>query len=272
VTITSLKIGTWNILGRRLRWGDQKPAEPGRVKCTLAKHSLDVLSLQEVHFYDEQPDQQLLDELSEVGLSHFTGQPLSDSHLDAAAQLGVGVASRYPLSSADTIKLTRPDLRASVRGQLWVLHDKGMVGCALEVGGDRRVWICSLHLFPFFEFGVSEDDNQVEQMWKEFWGHADRLADRGDLVLAGDFNHQNREQAAGRWSSRQWRFCFNTAPTTSNGHALDEIALSWSPPAPHAILVQTFSDHHLAIADVELRSDAVRDQSRGSQLRKVAAG
>jgi hypothetical protein len=60
--------------------------------------------------------------------------------------------------------------------------------------------------------------------------YADRLADHGDLVLAGDFNHQDREQAARKWSGRQWRFCIGPAQTTYHGHALDEIALSWSPP------------------------------------------
>lgn len=270
MTITSLRIGTWNILGRRDHRAN-RTAEPGSVRTTLAGRPIDVLSLQEIHFYDGRPDEQLIQELREVGLGHFVGQPLSESHLDRDARLGVGVASRHPLSGSDLIQLTRPELRARVRGEAWVLHDKGMVGSALDLGGGRQLWIYSLHLFPFFEFGVGEDDRLVKQMWQEFWGHADELARPGDLVLAGDFNHQRREQAAQRFSSRPWRFCLGGRPTTSNGHSVDEIALSWWPPEPQTVLIPTFSDHYLAIADVQLRPRAGPDRTGRSELRGVRA-
>jgi endonuclease/exonuclease/phosphatase family metal-dependent hydrolase len=250
VTITSLRIGTWNILCRRNHWTN-RTADAGAVQAILVRHQVDVLSLQEIHYYDGEPDPVLINELRDAGLEHFVGEALSESHLDKSAQLGVGVASRHPLSDQDSVRLTRPNLQASVRGQLWVLHNKGMVGCAVDVGGRDPLRVYSLHLFPFFEFGVGDDHPLVERMWREFWGHADRLAE-GDLVLAGDFNQQQREPAAVRWSSRQWSFCFGSKRTTSNGHSLDEIALSWLPTGTKTELVPTFSDHCLAVADVQL--------------------
>jgi endonuclease/exonuclease/phosphatase family metal-dependent hydrolase len=271
VTSESLRIGTWNIFGRRDYRAD-RTAERGAVHATLQRHPLNVLSLQEVHFYDGEPDQQLVRELRDAGLPHFAGLAFSESHLDRAAELGVGVASRIPLASQESIQLTRPDLRASVRGELWVLHDKGMVGSVLDVDRDHPLWVCSLHLFPFFEFGVGEGDTRVNRMWEEFWGHADVLAGRGDVVLAGDFNQQGREPAAQQFSSRPWRFCLGAGTeTTLNGHSLDEIALSWSPPEPRTELVPTFSDHHLAIAHVQLRPQRGPVQAGHRTLRGVSA-
>jgi hypothetical protein len=57
--------------------------------------------LQEVHLYRDEPDEQLVEEFREVGFTHFVSLPLSESHLDPSARLGVGVASRYPVSQRD---------------------------------------------------------------------------------------------------------------------------------------------------------------------------
>ncbi|HZN20210.1 MAG TPA: hypothetical protein VFB84_18770 [Micromonosporaceae bacterium] len=89
-------------------------------------------------------------------------------------------------------------------------------------------------------------------MWSEFWSYADKLVDTGELILAGDFNQVSREGAARRWSRNKWQFLLNGLVTTSFGLSLDETALSWSPVSSDARLVPTFSDHHLAIADVRL--------------------
>jgi hypothetical protein len=94
-------------------------------------------------------------------------------------------------------------------------------------------------------------------MWNEFWTYADGLAPAGKVmagkvILAGDFNQENRDQAANKWSNRNWHFCVDGHRTTTFGLALDEIALSWSPPSTAFQLVPTFSDHHLAIAEIRL--------------------
>jgi exonuclease III len=171
VTRKPFRIATWNILGR-LMAGTKEPAEEGAVKRLLAEHRIDVLCLQEVHFYDRAADGQLVDELGDVGLEHSVWLPLSKSHLDTSAQLGVGIAAKEPLARRKEFFLSNPGLRASVRGQEWVLHDKGMVGCTVEMP-ILPIRVYSLHLFPFHEFGVAEDDDQVHRMWEEFWQYAD---------------------------------------------------------------------------------------------------
>jgi endonuclease/exonuclease/phosphatase family metal-dependent hydrolase len=213
---------------------------------------MDVLCLQEVHFYDGKPDPQLIEELRSAGLQNFAGFPLSESHLDKSAQLGVGVASARPLRERDTYLFSNPGLEARVRGQWWVLHDKGMIGCELTIPDGTVVQVYSLHLFPFHEFGVPAADDLVTKMWHEFWTYADSLASTGRVILAGDFNQEDRDQAANKWSNRDWHFCVNGHDTTTFGLALDEIALSWSPPSKAFRLVPTFSDHHLAIAEIRL--------------------
>lgn len=258
----SLKIGSWNILGRQVHLTG-KAAEPGAVRSVLMAHTVDVLCLQEVHFYDNEPDEQLVRELQTVGLTHFVGLPLSASHLDRSARLGVAVASRYPIFEQDRFVLERPNLTASVRGELWVLHDKGMVGCKLKTYTGRSVWVYSIHLFPFFEFGVDESDYYVDRMWQEFWDYADGLVGRGRLVLAGDFNQQNRRHAASRWSRQNWQFCFDEVQTTSNGLALDEIVLGWPAGETRTALVPTFSDHYLVMADVQVQDVRSQAAARG---------
>jgi len=92
----------------------------------------------------------------------------------------------------------------------------------------------------------------VTAMWQEFWTRADsrRCSDR--TILAGDFNQKDRESPAQKWSRRRWRFCFDGKPTTANGHALDEIALDWTPKTCRPDVIPTFSDHHLVVVEVDL--------------------
>ncbi|MBT8226453.1 MAG: endonuclease/exonuclease/phosphatase family protein [Dactylosporangium sp.] len=246
----SVRIATWNILGRRVA-KTKMPADDGSVHTIIARHPVDILCLQEVHFHNGTPDVQLVRELASAGLTHFTWLSLSESHLDSSASLGVGIASRYPLSGRQEHVLSNPGLRAIVRGEHWVLHDKGMVGGVIQIPRFRPLRVCSLHLFPFHEFGVGEDDDRVDKMWAEFWKYAD-APDDAELVLAGDFNQERKESAAKRWGTRPWSFCLGHPVTTSFGLALDEIATSWSPPSARSWSVPTFSDHHLAIAEVDL--------------------
>jgi hypothetical protein len=135
-----------------------------------------------------------------------------------------------------------------------------MLGCAVDTPAGRRIRVYSLHLFPFHEFRVPDNDELVTKMWCEFWACADRLVEKGELILAGDFNQIERESAARRYSSRTWRFYLGNQVTTSFGLSLDGIVLSWSPPSAMERSVPTFSDHHLAIVDVPLADGhTVRD-------------
>lgn len=260
----AVRIATWNILGRR-RAGTKRTAPDGAVTEILKRHGIDIVCLQEVHFYNGLPEEGLVRELRAAGFENFAWMRLSESHLDRDASLGIGIASRAPLSDIDRSRLTNPGLRAVVRGDEWVLHDKGMIGCLARAAGQRPFWIYSFHLFPFHEFGVSDDDDRVDKMWAEFWAHFDFLGG-ADVILAGDFNQTRREVAAKRWSQRPWRFCLGEAVTTSFGLALDEVAVSGRPLASRSWTSPTFSDHSLVVAEIGLGR-----RGRGGEPARVAS-
>jgi endonuclease/exonuclease/phosphatase family metal-dependent hydrolase len=247
----ALRVGTWNILGRRTA-NTLRAVPPGAVSSVIGSVGVDILCLQEVHFYGDSPDEQLVTELRSAGLEYFVGRPFSPSHLDESALLGVAVASTRPLTETHVVRLSNPGLTALVRGNQWVLHDKGMIGCRVDLPGAASLDVYSLHLFPFFEFGVSEDDQQVTEMWQEFWSCVDTLSESDRTILAGDFNQQQREAPAEKWSKRSWNFCLDSTSTVTNGLALDEVALDWRPTLYQLQVIPNFSDHHLAVVDLRL--------------------
>jgi hypothetical protein len=83
---------------------------------------------------------------------------------------------------------------------------------------------------------------------------------RAATILAGDFNQQNRRNAAKRWSNVRWAFYFDNQVTADNGMSLDDIAFSWRPDVFDNALWPTFSDHQLAI--VKFTTDASSCGSR----------
>jgi len=249
MTDPTLRVATWNILGRRNALTCE-PADSGAVCSVVLKNQPDVLCLQEVHFYDGQVDDQLLDELRAAGLRHFRWLPLSPSHLDSSALLGLGIASALPLCGDFSFRLTNPGLRISKNGQEWVLHDKGVMGCTVALPSGPDIEVHCLHLFPFHEFRVASGDRCVSQMWQEFWSYADNLARRRNVILAGDFNQLERRDAARQWSSKGWEFCFSNQVTTSRGLSLDDVVLSESSWETSADLMPTFSDHFIGAVSV----------------------
>jgi endonuclease/exonuclease/phosphatase family metal-dependent hydrolase len=254
VNTATLRVGTWNILGRR-RNEVLELADDGAVSATLAEDPVDVLCLQEVHFYGGSADEQLRAELRTAGLNHFVGKALSPSHLDARAELGICIAARFPLRNPYAHRLNNPGLRRKVRGADWVLHDKGLVGAELKLGDGCILKIYSLHLFPFFEFGVDDDDAYVDHMWSELWKFVDKKSNGTRTILAGDYNQAGRVDAAKAKSHRSWNFCASEEVTTRFGLSLDDIAIDWSAPPVDPKVVKTFSDHHLVIADLVLSPD-----------------
>jgi endonuclease/exonuclease/phosphatase (EEP) superfamily protein YafD len=131
------------------------------------------------------------------------------------------------------------------------------------------VRVCSLHLFPFHEFGVEEDDGHVAAMWRELWGHLRDTGGQRPAILAGDFNQVNRQEAARRWGrSGRWSFLLADKVTTDFGLALDDVAVNWRPSDIATEVVPSFSDHHLAI--VEIRSPVLRPSLVAASARREA--
>lgn len=126
-----------------------------------------------------------------------------------------------------------------------------MPGTRVHLDGDRSIVVLALHLFPFFEFGVPDDDERVDHMWDEFWRYANKIGAEGKTVLAGDYNQADRVNAA-KEREAPWNFCAADRTTTVTGMSIDDIALNWCGGNPSVKIVPTFSDHHLVMATVRV--------------------
>jgi endonuclease/exonuclease/phosphatase family metal-dependent hydrolase len=249
--MTRVRIATWNICGRHVA-NSPDVAPAGAVKKIMSQCRADVVCLQEVHFYEKKPDAVLLEELQSAGLEYFEGLPLSESHLDASAWLGVGIASAWPLERTVTLQLINPALRKLIRGEEWSLHDKGLLGCRVRTPDGEFLKINSLHLFPFHEFGISAEESYVGKMWSEFWSYADGLVKDCPVVLAGDYNQESRASAAKQWSARDWFSCLDKRATMTSGFAADDVVVSSAPRSVTVTQMSTFSDHDLVLTDISL--------------------
>jgi endonuclease/exonuclease/phosphatase family metal-dependent hydrolase len=244
-----IRVGTWNIAGGR-SGETSEVVNSAVIADVVASAKVQILCLQEAHYYRGGLDSQLQRALKDAGLTHLAGAPVSESHIDPDAELGLVVAASYPVHFVDAYTLRNPGLQAVVRGQEWVMHDKGWIECEVVGPSGVPVRVSSVHLFPFHEFDVPDDDPMVRDMWREFWRGIDNLD--GDMcIVAGDFNQCKRSAPAREYSRRGWTFCLgDDTATTPSGLALDDIAVSGPIAVNGHQLHPTFADHHLISADL----------------------
>src|SRR5882724_11611618 len=125
----TISVATWNIGGAILGPSHQTGGKPqlDYYADILRTHQPDIVCLQEAHhYYDEhQPNQtQQLAKLTDY--PHTVSVPISPSHLDPNAQLGLGVISRFPIQTHRYVQLPNPGLYATgPNGEQWVPFDKG---------------------------------------------------------------------------------------------------------------------------------------------------
>jgi hypothetical protein len=98
------------------------------------------------------------------------------------------------------------------------MHDKGLVDARVHLDGHESLSVHSLHLFPFFEFKIADDDDLVSIMWDDFWRYAAAV----DRI------------------------------TTVTGLSIDDIAVNWESENMTSRTFRTFSDHKLLVAGVSL--------------------
>jgi endonuclease/exonuclease/phosphatase family metal-dependent hydrolase len=259
-----LKVGTWNLhegvpADEVGSWGRlQDRPEVAANAATLRETTqtivrrinelrMDIVGFQEVRF-----DQGIAADLDAVarytGLSYVETFALSPSSFFSGACAGIAIASRYPLTDVQKIKLPNPNLSRSASGQQISSHDKGLLSVRVDVAG-RPVTLASLHMLPFHIFERSADDVAFTTIWQRLSGELARLA-QFPLIVCGDFNTPKRDFISSS-QSLKLSSAVGDRPTY-NDAAIDDILYSSQFSASAVKTLPNFSDHAFCIGELEL--------------------
>jgi endonuclease/exonuclease/phosphatase family metal-dependent hydrolase len=215
-TLTQLRVGTWNIHEAMPLTGTPtqgRHAVIDEVVDQVCDNEIDILAMQEVEF----------------------GSDGTSSVLSALTR-------RTPLRHVRAYPINGKEMRS---------HDKGFMVCAVPVGG-RDMTVVSLHSFPFHRFGRRPEEPDFREVWETFARTLTSGFSTEYLVICGDFNTANRRLVTDLLDPRMTRAIGSTP--THRGMPIDDILLSPAFGAgTDAQIVDTFSDHHLCLADLTLR-------------------
>jgi len=211
-------------------------------------HEIDVIALQEVDF-DRRGSSRVLDDIhANTKLRHIQRFPFSPSAFFPDARAGVAIASRYPIVQKREVILPNPELRITRDDQVYDSYDKGMLVCEINADG-RPLILVSVHMFPFHMFERDADHGDFDGIWRALRKHLGELGAARPLVVAGDFNTDNRgllRDVDGRPLTGTTR-----GQVTHRGYAADDILFSPEVPfPPRAEVLDTFSDHRLCLVDL----------------------
>lgn len=181
----------------------------------------------------------------------------------------VVVLSKFPMDADVRYhRLAGPEYLPS--GTPLELHDKGAVSVSLRSPAGRIRLIC-LHAFPFHRFGIGDDLGMEDcKARKAFHAidqfiadEAELLANGERLVVAGDFNFQERWKVLHEPARLGLRSAFgHNLSTRDDGRSHDDILVDSTIKTCGAQVLETKSDHHLLT--VELGRDWTSRQERGA--------
>lgn len=214
----------------------------------IKQHGVDVIALQEVDF-DQSGDSQVLADIhANTELRHIQRFPSSPSAFFPGGRAGVAVASRYPIVRKWEFTLPNPGLQITLGDRTYDSYDKGMLACEIDADG-RPLTLVSVHMFPFHMFERDADHDDFDEIWRALRQRLGELGTRRPLVVAGDFNTDNR----GLLRDVDGRPLTGTThgQVTHRGYAADDILFSPEvPDPPPAQVLDTFSDHRLCLVDL----------------------
>lgn len=218
------------------------------VAAPIERHEIDVVALQEVDFDRSGRSRVLADIHANTELRHIEVFPYSPSAFFPGARAGVAVASRYPIVRKREFTLPNPGLRITRDGRTYDSYDKGMLACEIEADG-KALTVVSVHMFPFHMFERPADHDDFHEIWWTLRRHLGELGALRPLVVAGDFNTDDRRllrDVDGRPLTGTTQ-----GQVTHRGYAADDILFSPEvPDPPRAQVLDTFSDHRLCLVDL----------------------
>ena len=179
------------------------------------------------------------DQLERLAAAAMPGAQLvrhefSDSHIPGVAQLGVGIASSYPLTELERIDLPKPsiDFLHWRTGKPLVAHGKGFLVVRGDFGALGEIDIVGGQVLPIHVFRSAEG---VEYTYRDGPGREAgeqlaaylraEFAARGvqRAIVAGDLNMPNPQDFFGRTLGLVDAFSDPVPATTPDGRSIDRL-------------------------------------------------
>ena len=244
-----IRFATWNVREGRQISHPMEFEDSSMVEnvALLKEYQVDIIALQEV---DNPATTSRVLKIIEArtDLKHIASMRLSRSSFEGDESAGVAIASRFPFQYTHQELLPNPKLPITWNGGESISHDKGLLTCVMNVN-DIRICFISIHVFPFHRFGRDAGDAELTNVWQKVSTCTN--APGGPVVLAGDFNTQDRLLVSG--VARGDMSSAFKGVATHNGKETDDILFSRHFEMlgdPQAVV--NFSDHHLCIVSLRL--------------------
>lgn len=244
-------VATWNIHGGL-------PADVGTRTVgdsleLLDKLRPDVVAFQEVEFdgLDGPVTEPSARFVTAAGLAHSTSFPQSPSHHTPGRMLGVTIASRWQVDPIGRVPLPNPRFEAwDGDHKLIRSHDKGLLMASVDLGPCPLVVGC-VHVTPFHRFNRSAHEPGLAQIWTTIARAADE-APAGPLIVAGDFNTEDRALLIDRVRNQRLRSAAQGIPSRPTGESHDDLLYNDRLATGEVHHGETFSDHHIIVAEFKL--------------------
>lgn len=240
-------------------WSDAEPhLGPIDLDATLAelrRHDADIILLQEVEHAQPggaqlQPPPNFTRLRAGLGgyEALFSYPPADERELPFG--LGLAIFSRTPLRDLVTVTLPSPSISFEFEGRTLTPTARLLMGAKTTVVG-REVQLLNTHLLAFFMLGTTsrQHPGQRERVVQQL------AASSGPTILGGDFNVRDHAELMAQFRSVGFEAVQSREVTwRRQPFILDHLFYNDALRAVrHSVVPTMTSDHHLMVADFELR-------------------
>ncbi len=247
-----INVATWNIgslyrdFDRNIRYLEEM----------LSRHSIDILCMQELPRIPE-----LLENICRWGgfVSHLF-QVTSESHICHESDMGIGIFSRFPLASLETVRLTKPTVPIFYKGREEFWHDKYFLAAYCDLGEKKGIVVTG-HGFPFHRYELENEENYhiIEPTFRELDAWLAQLESRFEMdmfCVSADLNYPMPLQFMPD-ASRRFTDVFAGQATRPTGRKTDTVLIPAGVSAPEMINIpcqedgKIVFDHHFIMAGLQ---------------------
>jgi endonuclease/exonuclease/phosphatase family metal-dependent hydrolase len=247
-----IRAGTWNIHEGISAMGGIHLSTHTELISRLASADLDILALQEVPFEMDSESGLLRSISKQTNMHHVSVFPLSPSVFHQELRSGLALVSRSPHLAISRFLLPNPRLRSVRTGRKWMTWDKGMIIAKLRIH-NVSLWACSVHGFPFHDFGRRADDDEFTLIWQALANAINQLSG-SKIIVAGDFNTERRDLLTRLLKHRNIARAIDGTATHGN-QSFDDILYDEGLARRSVSVMPSFSDHAFCQAEFSSPSD-----------------